>query len=238
MEVSKRRVSSTQSGIRPGSANDLGPFVGEAPAPVPGVGQQLGGRLVAGHDHEEEKGDDLVVDEPVACEVGAEQRRGEVLGRPGPAGADHLVEVAGHAKAASIPSGGMSLSPSTRCMRRSASRRTSARSAAGTPIISEMTSIGSRPAKSATKSKLAASTAASTCSTARSPDAVLELGHPAGGEGLGHERAHPGVVGRVHGQERHGPVGVGPVGGGVERDAEAVRELGRVAEGAEDVVVA
>ena len=44
--------------------------------------------------------------------------------------------------------------------------------------------------------------------------------------------------GRVHGQERHRLVGVGPVGGGVEGHAEAVRELGRVAEGGEDIGVA
>ena len=45
-----------------------------APAPVPGVGQQLGGRLVPGHDHQEEEADDLVVGQPVAVDLGLQQR--------------------------------------------------------------------------------------------------------------------------------------------------------------------
>ena len=48
----------------------------------------------------------------------------------------------------SIPSGGTSRRPGSRWTSRSARRRTSSRSASGTPSISEMTSIGSLPAKS------------------------------------------------------------------------------------------
>ncbi len=56
--------------------------------------------------------------------------------------------------------------PSSRCTTVSASRRSSARSEAGTPTSSLITSIGSRPAKSEMKSKLPRSTAGSRCSTA------------------------------------------------------------------------
>ena len=69
-------------------------------------------------------------------------------------------------------------------------------------------------------------------------DARLQLGHPPGGEALAHQRAQPGVCGRVHGQERHRAVGVGAEGGRVERDAVGVGEALHVPEGRQHVAMA
>ena len=70
------------------------------------------------------------------------------------------------------------------------------------------------------------------------PDAVLHLGHLGGGESLAHQRAHAGVPGRVEGQERHEPVGVGTEGAGLEGHPLGVGEAVEVAEGGQDVLVA
>ena len=61
-------------------------------------------------------------------------------------------------------------------------------------MISEMTSMGMRPAKSATKSKVRLLEGGFDVLDGQAPDTVLEFGHPPGGEGFGHERTHPGVV--------------------------------------------
>ena len=132
----------------------------------------------------------------------------------------------------------MSFIPSSRCTSRSARRRISARSDAGTPTSSEITSIGSRPAKSAMKSNEPASRAGARCATASARMPLLHGGHPARREALADDGAHAGVPGRVHGEERHGPVGVGPEGGRVEADAVGVRVVVDVAEGGQDVGVA
>jgi hypothetical protein len=49
---------------------------------VEGVAEQLRRRLVAGHHHEEEEPDDLVVGHAVALDLGGDQRRRQVVGRP------------------------------------------------------------------------------------------------------------------------------------------------------------
>ena len=67
--------------------------------------------------------------------------------------------------AACWPSSGTSNCPSSRWTTRSARRRSSARSDRGTPISSEITSIGTLPAKSAMKSNVPCSMAGSRCST-------------------------------------------------------------------------
>ena len=128
--------------------------------------------------------------------------------------------------------------PSSRCTRRSARRRTSARSDGGTPTSSEITSIGSRPAKSPMKSNVPASSAGSRWATASSRIRVLHGGHPARREALADDGAHAGVPRRVHGEERHGPVRVGPEGGRVEAHAEGVGVVVDVAERGQDVGVA
>ncbi|NEA26389.1 hypothetical protein [Actinomadura bangladeshensis] len=61
-----------------------------------------------------------------------------------------------------MPSGPISRVPGSRCIAVAAGRRTSARSASGTPTSSEMTSVGSRAAFSATRSNSPDSSAAST----------------------------------------------------------------------------
>ena len=132
----------------------------------------------------------------------------------------------------------MSVIPSSRWTRRSARRRISARSEAGTPTSSEITSIGKRPAKSAMKSKEPASSAGAKWATASAADVVLHGRHPARREALADDGAHAGVPGRVHGEERHGAVGVGPEGGRVEGDAVGVRVVVDVAEGGQDIGVA
>ena len=62
------------------------------------VAEQLGGGLVAGDDHQEQERDDLLVGEPVAVDLGLEQRAGEVVGRPAPALVDHVLVVADQAE--------------------------------------------------------------------------------------------------------------------------------------------
>ena len=89
------------------------------------------------------------------------------------------------------------------------------------PISSEITSIGSLPAKSAMKSNVPCSRAGSRCSTAMARMRSSIWATLDGGEALAHQRAHPGVPGRVEGQERHDLVGVGAEGAGVEGDAVA-----------------
>ncbi len=69
-------------------------------------------------------------------------------------------------------------------------------------------------------------------------DTVFEPGHGPRGEPLPDERAHPGVPGRIHREERHDPVGVGSVGGRLEGDAVRVGEGVDVAERGEHVLVA
>ena len=63
-------------------------------------------------------------------------------------------------------------------------------------------------------------------------------GHLGRGEALADQRAHPGVTGRVEGQERHEPVGVGAEGAGLEGDPLGVGEPVEVAEGGQHVLVA
>ena len=70
------------------------------------------------------------------------------------------------------------------------------------------------------------------------PDALLHGRHPARREALADDGAHAGVPGRVHGEERHGAVGVGPEGGRVEGDAVGVRVVVHVAERREHVGMA
>ena len=69
-------------------------------------------------------------------------------------------------------------------------------------------------------------------------DAVLHGRHPARREALADDGAHAGVPGRVHGEEGHGAVRVGPEGGRVEADAVGVRVAVDVAERGQDVGVA
>ena len=98
--------------------------------------------------------------------------------------------------------------------------------------------MGNSPAKSAMKSNEPASSAGRQMGHGQRPDAVLHGRHPARREALADDGAHAGVPGRVHGEERHGPVGVGPEGGRVEADAIGVRVVVDVAEGRQDVGVA
>ena len=58
------------------------------------VAEQLGRGLVAGHDHQEEEGDDVLVAEPVAVDLGLDQRAGQVVARPAPPLVDHVLVVA------------------------------------------------------------------------------------------------------------------------------------------------
>ena len=98
--------------------------------------------------------------------------------------------------------------------------------------------MGSRPAKSPTKSNAAGSSAGVEVGHGHRPDARLHVGHPPRREALADEGAHPGVPGGVHRQERHGSVCVGTVGRGVEGDPVGVRVVVEVAEGGEHVGVA
>ena len=69
-------------------------------------------------------------------------------------------------------------------------------------------------------------------------DAVFHGRHAARREALADDRPHTGVSRRVHGEERHGPVRVGPEGGRVETDPVGVRVVVDVAEGRQHIGVA
>ena len=216
----------------------LGLLVREPPGPVPGVGEQLGGGLVARHHDEEEKGDDLVVGQPVPVDVDVEQARGEVVA-PGPSALDdHVGEVPGQDERRLHPLLG----------------HVEDALVAVDEEIGEASDLGpvglgyADHLRDHVHGELARHVAHHVegarfdggveVSHGQGADLRFELGHPARREGLGDERAHAGVAGWVHGQERHRLVGLGPVGGGIESDAEAVGEVGGVAEGGQDVGMA
>ena len=77
-------------------------FIGIAVGPVPGVSEQFGRGFVAGHDHEEQETDDLVVGQPIAVDLGREQGRGQIVGGLTSALIEHVgvvhdqVECGGH----------------------------------------------------------------------------------------------------------------------------------------------
>ena len=99
--------------------------------------------------------------------------------------------------------------------------------------------MGSLPAKSAMKSNEPALEGGVEVLERRWPGSRSSIAATLRrGEALADQRAHPGVAGRVEGQERHGPVGVGPEGAGVEGDPEGVGEAVDVAEGGQHVLVA
>ncbi len=121
-----------------------------------------------------------------------------------------------------MASAGTSLTPSSRCMTPSASARMRSRSASGTPMSSEMTSIGSLPANSVDvvdDAGLGLLHHDVEVLDRDLGDAGLQLADPARGEALGHQRPQSQVVGIVHGQERHGLRRVRAARDRVERDA-------------------
>ena len=130
----------------------LGGLLGVARPREPGVGEQLGRRLVAGHDEEEEERDHLVVGQALAVGLLLQERPGQVVvlgggdGRPPPSRRSTRPKCS----AASIPVGGTSSKPSSRCTRSRPGG--GSRPVRGTPTSSEITSMGRRPAKSPTKS--------------------------------------------------------------------------------------
>ena len=62
-------------------------------APKCSVGKEFGGGLVAGDHHQEHEPQDFVVGEPVAVDLGLQQRRRQVVGRLLAALGDHLLVV-------------------------------------------------------------------------------------------------------------------------------------------------
>ncbi len=62
-------------GVHPGE------LVGVAVGPIQRGAQQFGGGLVAGDHHQEQEREDLLVGEPVAADLGLQQRRGQVVRR-------------------------------------------------------------------------------------------------------------------------------------------------------------
>ena len=114
-------------------------------------------------------------------------------------------------------------------------RAASARSAAGTPSSSLITSIGSLPAKSRDEVAAAASGAGVEVLARDRADARLELRHAARREAARDERAHARVARRIHREERHGGVGVLVEDVAVEGDAVAAREGLHVLEGGQHV---
>ena len=97
--------------------------------------------------------------------------------------------------------------------------------------------MGNLPAKSAMKSNEPASSAGSRCSTAIARIRSLHRRHLRGGEALAHQRAHPGVPGRVEGEERHRPCGRWARTHSGRGRHRGVGEAVHVAEGCEHVLV-
>ena len=59
---------------------DRGQLIGVLVTPERRVGKQFGGGLVAGDHHQEQEAEDLFVGEPVAVDLGLQQRRRQVVG--------------------------------------------------------------------------------------------------------------------------------------------------------------
>ncbi len=142
-----------------------------------------------------------------------------------PALGEHLGEVVEHAAArtsiAAVAAG--SRTPSSRCTTVGPGAQL-ARSAAGTPSISLITSIGSLPAKSRMKSQRSALGEGVEVFDRERTDAWLELRDAPRREAPRDQRAQPIVARRIHREERHRRRRVLVEGVGVERDAVAVRE--------------
>src|SRR3972149_6674089 len=100
-----------------------------------------------------------------------------------------------------MPSGGMPWTPASRWSTRSAQRRSSSRSAAGTPRRSLTTSIGRPPAEAAGKSRPPPPAPPLEVADRERAYARLELGDPARGETLRDQAAHARVPRRVHAEE-------------------------------------
>ena len=164
--------------------------------------------------------------EPLAVELGLDQRAGQVVGRlaapldrPSPGSRRRATATPRHRPA------GTSWTPSSRCTTMSAWRRTSARSSSGTPIISEMTSIGSLPAKSVIQSNSARRVhlqALGEVAVGQLLDPRQQVVDAARGEAARDEGPQPVLAGRVHAEDRHHLVGVGSPGRLLDGDAPRV----------------
>ena len=155
---------------------------------------------------------------------GLHERRGEVVAGPPPPIGHHVGVVGGQGERRLGPLGGDVGHALLAVHDGSASRRSSARSAAGTPTSSRDHVHRQEAGEVRDEVEGAPLHGRLEVLDGQLADAGLELGHPPGGEALADERAQPGVGRRVHGQERHRPVGVGAEGGGVERHAVGVGE--------------
>ena len=238
---SRRSAASPRpsAGSASGSASHEAALLGIAPQPVDGVAEQLGRRLVAGDDHQEEEADDLDVVEAVAVDLGGEQRAREIVARLRACVGDQLVEVAEHVH-----------------RRLHAGRRH-----VGHALLAvhdrvgpgaQLVAIGLGHAEHLADhvhrqlaGEVADEVAAPGCDERdrcgwlrELADARLELGDAARREAARHQRAHARVARRVHGEERHRRVRARMRRRRVERDAVAVREARDVAKAGEHVGVA
>ena len=150
---------------------------------------------------------------------------------------DHVGVVDQQLAEAWIASAGTSDTPSSRCMTPSASARMRTRSSSGTPMSSEMTSIGSLPAKSSTKSKRVRLQRRVEMLDGDLDDAGLQLANSPWREALRDQSAQPEMPGIVEGEERHHPVRLVVAGDRVERNAVPVGQRRAVAEALHDVGV-
>ena len=182
-------------------AERLGPLLRVPPGPVPGVAQQLRGGLVAGHDHQEQEGDDLVVAEAVAVDLGVHQRRGHVVGRLDAPGSQHVGVVAGqregrvHRRRWDVLDACFTVDQQVRQAPQVVAVR-------GWNAHQLRHDVHRQPASEVgDEVELAALQRRVEVAAGQLEDAGLELDDPTRREALRHERPHAGVPGRVHRQE-------------------------------------
>ena len=190
---------------------------------------------VAGHDHQEQEGHDVVVVEAIAVDLGHEQRRGEVVGGRAAALGDHLVVVLveregrldagrGHVVHALLPV-------------HQQVGQTAQLVAVGNGHAHELADDVHRQLAGEVTDEIGLARLHRLVEVAdgQFTDARLEVEDPPRGEPPRHQRPHARVPWRIHRQERHRLVRVGARRQLVEADPVAVGEVGRVAERRDDI---
>ena len=221
--VAQRLLDPPRTRSGPSRSKTLGPLVGVRGRAVERVAEQLGRRLVAGDDHQEEERHDLVVVEPVAVDLGLEQRATSGPRSAASGARSTIVGVVADQRRSRPP-----------CRRAGRRARPPRGAPAGRPPA-QFVAVGLRHAehlgdhvhrelageapRSSRPHPPAAATSVEVAPVIRG--CAARARHPARGEAAGDQGAHPDVPRRVHREERHRlarPGSTRPV----ERDAVAL----------------
>ncbi len=212
-------------------------LIGIAPQPVHAIADQLGGGLVAGDDHEIAEGDDLVVCQVFAVDLGVEQSAHQVgAGIATPLG-DELGEVLAQLEEAG-DAGRRDVLYALFALEHRVGP-----GAQGIAVVArhgeQLADDVHRQTRREVADDVELPRAAQRVEIlgGQLADADLELHHPARREAARHEIAHAGVARRVHREKRRGVLGMGPRRRRVERDPVRVGEPHRVLEAGQHVGV-